>query len=32
MFVIEVIGALGMVSLKGKLFEISKKHPKKAVK
>jgi hypothetical protein len=32
MFVIEVIGALEMSSLKGKLLEISKKHPKKDVK
>ena len=32
MFVIEVIGALQIDSLKGRLFEIAKKHPKKDVK
>ncbi len=32
MWVIEVIGALEIVSLKKKLIEISKKHPKKDVK
>jgi len=32
MFVIEVIGALGMSSLKKKLQEIAKKHPKVCVK
>jgi hypothetical protein len=32
MFAIEVIGALEMVSLKAKLIDLSKKHPKKDVK
>lgn len=32
MFVIEVIGALGINSLRGKLIELTKKHPKKDVK